>query len=227
VDWPRECAAVVPCLNEAATIGGLVEEIRERLPTVFVVDDGSMDETGLIAEDAGAEVLRHLAPEGKGTALEWAWAEAGRQGFSWAICLDGDGQHDPADIDAFLAAAERTSARLIIGNRMDHAATMPRMRRAANRWMSWRLSRLVGCELPDSQCGFRLVHLPTALTVGLRARHFEIESEMVVRFVRAGHRPVFVPIQVRYGDERSKISPLRDTWRWLRWYRDAKRNRTR
>ena len=124
-----------------------------------------------------------------------------------------------------LAEAAQDTARLVVGNRMGDAAKMPWLRRGANRWLSNRISRLAGQDLPDSQCGFRLAHLPTLCGLRLRAQHFEIESEMCLTFAHAGHPLAFVPVQTRYAGERSRISPMRDYWRWWRWYRTARRTR--
>ena len=84
---------------------------------------------------------------------------------------------------------------------------------------TWPISRLAGRPLPDTQNGFRLMHLPSWQTLELEADHFEIESEVLVKFVRAGFRTEFVPVRVIYGAERSKIHPWRDTVRWWRWRR--------
>lgn len=213
--------ALVPCLDEAATIGDIVRRVRPHVAGVIVVDDGSRDETGQAAAAAGATVLRHAVPLGKGVALATAWKAAGERGAEWVLLLDGDGQHAPEDSPNLFAAAT-DGVKLVVGNRMDRPNTMPWLRRATNRWLSWKLTQLAGVELPDSQCGFRLAHLPTLLALGLHTERFEIESEMVVAFARAGHRIAFVPIQVRYGAERSKISPLHDTRRWWRWYKAAR-----
>lgn len=219
VNWPAQCGAVIPCLNEADTIGELVAEVRQWLPHVVVIDDGSTDDTAARAQAAGAEVIRHAAPQGKGAALVDGWNHTRGLGLAWAICLDGDGQHAPADIPQFLSAAEHTSAPLIVGNRMGQAAAMPWLRRKVNRWMSRRLSTLTGRELPDSQCGFRLLRIDAWSQLPLETRHFEIESELLVAFARAGLPIEFVPVQVIYGRERSKIHPWRDTLRWFRWWR--------
>jgi glycosyltransferase involved in cell wall biosynthesis len=188
------------------------------LPHVIVVDDGSTDATGEEAAAEGAVVLRLSKNGGKGCALQAGWRQARQSGFAWALSLDGDGQHAGNDIPKFFSCAGRTSARLVIGNRMGRWERMPRLRRWANFWMSRCLSNLTGAALPDSQCGFRLTHLDTVLQRPLGARHFVIESEMLVAFLAAGERVEFVPIQVIYGPGRSKICPFMDTWRWLRWW---------
>ncbi len=215
--------AVVPCLDEAATIGAVVRGALRHVPVVVVVDDGSRDSTSAAARDAGAIVVRHEVPLGKGAALASGWERAAALDAVWVMMLDGDGQHASEDIPAFFDAVGSTAARLVIGDRMGSAGAMPWVRRATNRWLSARLSALAGVELPDSQCGFRLAHLPTLRGLGLRSVRYEIESEMAVAFARAGHRVASVPVQVRYGSERSKISPLRDSLRWWRWYRSVAR----
>ena len=223
MDWPAQCAAVIPCLNEAAAIETLVRQVREHLPAVIVVDDGSTDATGEQAARAGAEVLRHDHPQGKGAALQAGLKRAHERGFAWAMTLDGDGQHSPEDVPAFLQHATRTGAALVIGNRMADAVQMPWLRRQVNRWMSRRLSHLAGHALPDTQCGFRLFRLDAWSRLPIATRHFEIESEMLLAFVGAGHCVEFIPIQVIYKTEQSKIHPWRDTVRWFRWLRTRRK----
>src|SRR4030095_2689549 len=125
MDWARQCAIVIPCRNEAASIGEIVSAVRQQLPSVIVVDDGSTDGTAQRAIAAGAEALRHSANQGKGSALRTGWQRARDRGFAWALTMDGDGQHAPEDISAFLACAETTGAALVIGNRMNSASAMP------------------------------------------------------------------------------------------------------
>ncbi len=220
MDWPAQCAVVIPCLNEAAAIETLIRRVREHLATVIVVDDGSTDATGQLAARAGAEVLRHAKPQGKGAALQSGLKRARERGFAWAMTLDGDGQHSPADIPAFLQHAGQTDAALVVGNRMGNAGQMPWLRRQVNRWMSRRLSRLAGRPLPDTQCGFRLLKLEPWSRLPIITSHFEIESEMLLGFIHAGQPVEFIPICVIYKAEQSKIHPWRDTVRWFRWLRN-------
>lgn len=223
MDWARQCAVVIPCRNEAANIREIVSAVRQQLPTVIVVDDGSTDATAERAVAAGAETLRHPANQGKGAALRTGWQRARDRGFAWALTMDGDGQHSPEDISAFLACMERTGAVLVVGNRMGHISAMPWLRRQVNRWMSQWLSDLTGVPLSDSQCGFRLVNLEALARLPLATQQFEIESEVLVAFLRTGCKVEFVPIQVIYKSQASKIHPLWDSWRWLRWWRAQRR----
>lgn len=227
MDWRTKCAAVIPCLNERATIGPLVKALSVQVASIYVVDDGSCDGTAQSAAAAGAHVLRHEVTLGKGAALRAAWQRVREAGFGWALTLDGDGQHAAEDVPAFLECAERTGAALVVGNRMGAAQSMPRVRRWVNRWMSARLSRLARRDLPDSQCGFRLMNLDAFAGVRIGASHFEIESEVLLAFVRHSYRVEFVPIRVIYKAEQSKIHPGRDTVRWLQWWYHARRSQGR
>ena len=172
MDWRAQCAAVIPCLNEASMIGSVVPAVHDHLPTVIVVDDGSSDDTAALAHNAGAEVLRVPSTAGKGAALQTGWRYAHARGFSWALTLDGDGQHAPDEIPKFFRAAEHTSAALVVGNRMAEAAAMPWVRRAVNRRMSRWLSAAAGQPLPDSQCGFRLMDLGVWASLPITSAHF-------------------------------------------------------
>ena len=211
---------VIPCFNEGACIAPLVCEVRQHLPFVLVINDGSTDGTATQAEAAGATVLSHARNLGKGAALKTGLSAALTRGFEWVLTLDGDGQHRAQDVPAFLQCAEQTNARLVVGNRMHHSQAIPWLRRQVNRWMSRRLSERAGQLLPDSQCGFRLIDLKVWAGMSLETDHFEIESEMLLSFVRAGYRVEFVPIQVVGRGRSSHIHPLADTLRWWKWWRN-------
>ena len=169
-------------------------------------------------------VLTLPRTSGKGAALDAGFKQACSQGFTWGIAMDGDGQHLPADLPALLAAVEKSGASLVIGNRMTNPRGMPWSRRVTNRLMSWILSKLVARDLPDTQCGLRLANLGRWPALNLRSSHFEIESEMLVAFLAAGQKVEFVPIHSVYRQGKSKIRPVKDTGRWLRWLCSARRD---
>lgn len=217
-----DCAAVIPCLNEAATIPDLMASVLQYVQTVLVVDDGSNDGTAALAKAHGAEVIRHSSPQGKAAALINGWRWLHERDFNWAISLDGDGQHSPEDVPVFLNQVAH-GADLVVGNRMDGAEAMPLIRRFVNHWMSRRISKIAGRPLPDSQCGFRLMNLNAWAQLEIAATHFQIESEVLLAFARAGFGIHFVPIQVLYDSERSKIHPFQDSVRWVQWWLRARR----
>lgn len=200
----------------------MVCAVRRHLSEVLVVDDGSTDQTAAVARSAGATVLQHGRNLGKGAALRTGLAEAHGRGFGWAVTLDGDGQHAPEDLPALLQCAAETGALLIVGNRMPDAQAIPWLRRQVNRWMSRQLSRRAGRPLPDTQCGFRLLHLETWARLPLHTEHFEVESETLMAFLAAQCPVAFVPIQVIGRGSSSRIHPVADAWRWWRWWRSTR-----
>lgn len=215
---PGTCAAVIPCFNEAEAIEGLARDAGRHVSRVIVVDDGSTDATSVLARSAGAMVVNHSENHGKGAAIRTGLSFARQQGFEWAFTLDGDGQHAPEDMPAFLDCAARTGALLVVGDRMQNEQAIPCLRRQVNRWMSRQLSRRAGKHLPDSQCGFRLLHLKTWAALSLKTDRFEVESEMLIAFLSAQHPVAFVPIQVIGQRRRSRIHPVADTVRWWTWW---------
>jgi glycosyltransferase involved in cell wall biosynthesis len=215
-----QVAAVIPCFNEEAHIGDVVAGVKKYVSTVVVVDDGSTDKTIARAREAGAVVVAHGVNQGKGVALRSGFTQAQSLGFSWAIMMDGDGQHAPEDIPKLLSSTG--GVEMVAGNRMQDIQTMPQVRRWVNRWMSRRISRLVDRDFPDTQCGFRLLNLAAWSRCQHGVERFEVESALLLEFVRAGFGIVFVPVQTIYKTEQSKIHPVRDTWRWLKWYRKAR-----
>ena len=215
-DKAQNCCAVIPAYREEGRIGGVVQAVRRILPAVVVIDDGSDDGTAAEAEAAGATVLRHGVNQGKGTALDNGFRRAREDGFETVVTLDADGQHAPEDIPGFLEAYRREGTPVLVGNRMSDPAGMPFVRRMTNRYMSWLLSRKMGQRVPDTKCGFRLYRCDVLAGVGCGSARFDAESEILLALARKGVRMGAVPIRVIYGDEKSKIHPVRDTIRFYR-----------
>lgn len=222
---PRGCV-IVPAYCEGGRIGAVVRAIRAHLEDVIVVDDGSPDDTGREAEAAGAVVIRHKVNQGKGAALGTAFRAAGQRGFDYAITMDGDGQHAPEDIPGFIRAYRESGVPVLVGNRMQDTRSMPIIRRLTNRFMSWLLSREIGQRVPDTQCGYRLYQLSAVSGATIQSERFAAESEILMDLSHKGVVIGAVPVATLYGTERSKIHPLKDTFRFfsmLHRYRKARR----
>jgi glycosyltransferase involved in cell wall biosynthesis len=228
-----QTAAVIPAYQDEIHIADIVRRTRERLDHVVVVDDGSTDRTAQSAREAGAEVIVHRENRGKGEAIKtglahWlaasnppasATGEVDRQ-ITWVILLDSDGQHLPEEIDRFLlAAVEANNQTFFIGNRMNDISRMPLIRRFVNRYMSNQISRVCGQKIPDTQCGYRMLHrqlIPDMLGGGHR---FEYETEVLIIASHKGYRIESVPITTVYTDQVSKIHPVRDAFRFFKMMR--------
>ena len=212
-----QTAAVIPAYQDEKHIGDIVRRTRERLDHVVVIDDGSSDRTAQCAREAGAEVVIHDENRGKGEALKTGLGHWLDREVTWVSLLDSDGQHLPEEIDRFMAsAAAATRPSFFIGNRMNDLAGMPFIRRVVNRYMSRRISRVCGQEIPDTQCGFRMLHRQLIPELLGGAARFDYETEMLIVASRKGFRIDSVPISTVYSDEVSSIHPVRDTIRFFK-----------
>jgi glycosyltransferase involved in cell wall biosynthesis len=208
-------AAIIPAYLEEKHIGVVVERTLKQLDNVLVVDDGSPDASAANARAAGAQVIVHERNRGKGESIKSGlryWLE---RGFAHVIILDGDGQHLPEEISRFIAAAAG-GADLLVGTRMNDVRRMPLVRRVVNRYMSRKISRLCGQEIPDTQCGFRMLSAAVIPHLLQGSERFDYETEMLIVVSRKGYRIASVPISTVYSDEVSSIHPVRDSVRFFK-----------
>lgn len=217
----QHVVVLVPAFQEGPRIAVVVEGARRHLPVV-VVDDGSTDDTAAQAEAAGATVLRQVPNAGKGAALRAGFAHALDHGADAVVTLDGDGQHDPDEIPAFLAAFMASGSDLVIGRR--DFASMPIVRRISNTVGRMVVSVAVGRDIPDNQSGYRLIGrgLMTALLDSQEAG-FAFEVEMIARCLALGLKLEWVPIRTIYAGEPSHIQPWAHVTSFLRVARAARR----
>jgi glycosyltransferase involved in cell wall biosynthesis len=212
-----QTVAVIPAYHDEKHIGDIVRRTGQQLDHVLVIDDGSSDQTAQRAREAGAEVIVHSQNRGKGEAIKTGLRHCLAREVTWLILLDSDGQHLPEEIERFLsAAASATKPMLFVGNRMDNASAMPFIRRVVNRYMSRRISRLCGQRIPDTQCGFRMLHqqlIPELLGGGDR---FDYDTEVLIIASRKRYRIEPVPITTVYSDQVSNIHPVRDAFRFFK-----------
>lgn len=212
--------AVVPVFDEAPTIAAVVHALRALCP-VIVVDDASTDGSGERARAAGAtRVVRHARRSGKGGALRTGFSVALGAGAERVATLDGDGQHDPADLGRLLRAARRLPRALVLGNRLDDPGgdAMPPLRRLAVEAADRAVSRVGGVRVRDSQCGFRIYPAGLLAEVGIAHGGFVLETAILVRAVRAGYPLVSVPVRRLYPPGRvSRFRPVADAAR-IGWF---------
>ena len=206
-------AAVIPALNEAGSIGRVVEGLRRTVDRIFVVDDGSSDSTAACAQAAGAEVIVHHTNLGKGHAVRAGLARVFEGEFTHVLLLDGDMQHLPEEAAALIERAVRGGADVVLGQRRFERDRMPPSRYHANRIGSRVLSWFVGIPLDDTQCGFRVFRVDALKPLRLNATKYEIETEMLIKVRRRGGRVETVPVTAVYAGQHSKLRPVPDTTR--------------
>lgn len=206
---------LIPSYNEAMTIGPIVKWLKAQGFDIYVVDDGSTDDTAAMASGEGAFVIRNDKNMGKGKALREGFGRILKEGYGAVLVMDGDDQHDLADIEHLIRKMEESNADMVIGNRMLDTSSMPNTRILVNRFMSSIISRIAGQRVPDTQCGFRLIKREVLEGLELESSRYEIESELILKAARKGFRVEWAPVKTVYRNEKSRIDPVLDTIRFI------------
>jgi glycosyltransferase involved in cell wall biosynthesis len=210
-----DIVAVIPAYNASVTISEVVRKSRAHLSRVFVVNDGSTDDTAEQARRAGAQVLNHPQNRGKGASLRTAFAELEGTGVDAVVTLDADGQHDPDDIPRLVEAFRSGGADLIIGSRWQDFSQMSALRRFGNRFSTSALAFFTRLRIPDSQSGFRVYAMPFLQAARLKGEAYELEMEAILAASALGRRVQSIPISLLVADGRSlsHFRPVQDTYR--------------
>jgi glycosyltransferase involved in cell wall biosynthesis len=210
-------AFVIPVYNHAGTVAQVVKDVQALGFPVFVVDDGSTDNTyDQIKEIAGIQILRHKLNQGKGAAIMTGFAAASAVA-EWAITIDADGQHYPEDARKLIKAIPKKTRAVVVGARDNMIGkhvpwTSSFGRKFSNFWV--RTSG--GPAILDSQSGMRIYPLPEALNLGTKARRFQFEVEILVHAKRKGIPVIETPVRVNYNPNGSRISHFRPFVDFLR-----------
>ena len=199
---------IVPALNEAATVASVVTAIRQHLDAeVLVVDDGSSDATASVAASAGAIVLSHPFNLGVGAALRTGFRYAREAGFSVALQIDADGQHEPADAKGMIDLIVDGEADVVVGSRFSSGYEIGLLRRFSMRVLSRRVSRSLGTRITDTTSGFRAFGRPAIeyFAEWYPSAYLSDTVEALLLAGERGLRVVEVPVQMhqRQGGQAS------------------------
>jgi len=203
-------AVLIPVYNHAGGVISVVERVLALDLPVWVVDDGSTDGTAAALERfSGIQVLRHEENRGKGEAIRTGFAAmAGKT--DWAVTLDADGQHDPADVPGLIRAIPMGGRPIVIGRREGMiGGDVPWTSRFGRKFSNFWVRAAGGPVLSDTQSGFRIYPLPEAIRLGVRARRFQFEVEILVRARWAGIPVIEAPVRVSYTPGMTRISHFR------------------
>lgn len=179
-------AIIVPALNEAATIGAVLERVNH-YGFAIVVDDGSTDATGSVAREAGADVVTHPVNQGYDGALNSGFARASALGFKHVITIDADGQHNPAQLTDMINFLEDGND-LVLGER-------DRLQRVAETIFAACTRRL--WKVSDPLCGMKGYSIELYRQAGAFDTCQSIGSELALRSVSRGCKFVQMPIITR------------------------------
>lgn len=211
-------AVIIPVYNHGGQIGEVVRQALQLDLPVIVVDDGSTDASaGILRNMKKISVIRHPANQGKGAALLTGFAAAVEQHCNWALTIDGDGQHRPEDARALLLAVAEGERAIVVGSRQGMTGkNVPWTSRFGRGFSNFWVWVAGGPFISDSQSGFRLYPLPESLQLGVKARRYQFEVEVLVRARQRGIDIIEVPVQVVYQDRGERVSHFRpwvDFWR--------------
>ena len=212
-------AIVIPVYNHGTQVAQVISAARPLGLPIFVVDDGSIDSTAaVLAAQKNITVLHHPVNRGKGAALLTGFAAAAPT-CDWALTIDADGQHDPADGQALLAIARQGARVVVVGSRQGmtggHVPWTSRFGRGFSNFWVWVAG---GPWITDSQSGFRLYPLPETMELGVAARRYQFEVEVLVRARWRGITTVETEVSVVYQPRGVRVSHFRP---WQDFFRNS------
>jgi glycosyltransferase involved in cell wall biosynthesis len=195
-------ATVIPALNEALRIRGVVEGALRHCDQVILIDDGSDDDTLERIEGLPVTVLRHAQRMGKGASLRDGFRAALDLGAKAVLTMDGDGQHSADDIPRLIEAGNHHPNCIVIGARLRKRSQQPTYRRLANEFGDWGIGWGCGFRIADSQSGQRLYPAPVAALNDVPGEDFVFEAQILMSAShQLGVRCVSVPIDFLHHDE--------------------------
>jgi glycosyltransferase involved in cell wall biosynthesis len=211
--------AVVPAYNEGGSVAQVVRSLHERAPRfdVIVIDDGSTDDTADRARSAGAEVIVLPYNLGIGGAVQTGFQYALDHGYDYMAQVDGDGQHEPEELETLLVAMQADeSLDVVCGSRFLSAETSylaPISRRTGIHLFAFTLSKILGQRVTDPTSGFRLYN---RRAIGLFARDYphdypEVEAVLMLHSHRLKMAETSVRMHQR-GAGRSSITRARSLY---------------
>lgn len=212
---PSSCI-LIPVYNHALTAAEVARRASEHAPAI-VIDDGSTDGfSERLKPSERIAILRFPENRGKGAALRAGFEAARERGFTHAVAIDADGQHDPGQIPEFLAAIRARPDALILGARDLAADGAPRSRRWPNAFSNFWVWVQTGLRLSDTQCGFRGYPLVPLAAIPCRCDRYDFELELLVRSAWSGVSIVPLPIRAAYSAETTRLSHYRPIVDFLR-----------
>ena len=217
VEHRLQIAVLIPCLNEAGGIAGVVTGFRAALPeaTIYVYDNGSTDDTSAVAASAGAQVRREPM-RGKGNVVRRMFADVDADVY---VMVDGDGTYDAASAPAMIELLAEQHLDMVCGKRVDSEAQAYRQgHRFGNRVLTGLVAVLFGNRITDILSGYRVMSRRFVKSFPALSRGFETETELTVHALdlRVPIAEVRTPYGARSAGTASKLNTWRDGWRILR-----------
>jgi len=203
---------VIPTYNNAQTLEAVIDGVAQHSDNILIVNDGSTDQTtSILGQYPNYNIISHPYNQGKGMALRNAFDWAHDKGFDYAITIDSDAQHDPADIPSIVEKVKNNSGAVVMGSRNMGQEGIPKKSSFGNKFSSFWFWAETGISLSDTQTGFRAY--PLAPMKGMRwyTKRFEFEIESIVRLAWKNIKFVEQPVSIQYQEDRvSHFRPVQD-----------------
>lgn len=199
-------AFVIPAYNEEQLIGEVIISIFKAANKtienyeIIVVDDGSKDNTTVIATQSGAHVIKHILNTGSGGATATGLSYAQQNNFDIAVTLDADGQHQPEDAIKGIDILQNSDIDLLIGSRLINSHGMSKVKIFGNKGLSFITYAIFGINVTDSQSGLRIFSRTALERLKWRTSGYEFCSEMLWRAKKLGLKIDEYPIKAIYTD---------------------------
>ncbi len=194
----KKAFIIIPAYNEEARIAHVIRAVKKYSKNIVVVDDGSRDNTLYAAQKEHVIVLRHVINLGKGAALKTGCDYAAQNNGKAVILIDGDGQHNPAEIPLFLEKLK--AADIVFGARKLNTKKMPLLRKVGN----WGLNRIIrilfGIKIADAMCGYRAMTIDAYRAIRWKATGYEVEAEMIANAGKHNLKTSELHIETIYAD---------------------------
>ncbi|MCR4411021.1 MAG: glycosyltransferase family 2 protein [Thermoguttaceae bacterium] len=198
---PDDVWVVVPAYNEGSRLGSVLQGLLQVAKNVVVVDDGSADDTAEAALRYPVWVLRHVVNLGQGAALQTGITFALRQGAEYVATFDADGQHEPADLPAMLAALRESGADYALGSRfLGRADGIPLGRKLMLKAAVWFTRLMSRISISDTHNGIRMMTRRGAERIRITMNRMEHASEILDQIARSGLKYVELPVTIRYTE---------------------------
>jgi len=202
----KKIIAVIPAYNEEETIADIVKDVKQHVTEIIVVNDGSTDNTGQVANDAGAFVFSNDYNMGLGVTIKNGLRTAKRLKADIVITIDADGQYLPEEIPLLLDPILKHEADLVLGSRvLKKGSKMGFINKIGNKVFTWAVNRFSGLHLSDTQTGFRAIRREILEEIKITS-DYTYTQELVIRCAEEGFRIEEVPAS--FVDRKSGKSRL-------------------
>ena len=207
---------LIPTYNNASKLQAVIDDVYQYTQRIIVVNDGSTDETSIIlSQYTSIEIIKLKKNSGKGKAMQLGFKRALELKYSYAITIDSDGQHQAKDLEVFLNKIEEFPNSMIVGARdMVDTEGVPSGSSFGHRFSNFWFKLETAKRLPDTQSGYRLYPLESMKSMSFFTSRYEFEIESLVRLSWKGVAMHWVPIDVKYPEDR--ISHFRKFWDFFR-----------